>query len=190
MRRTTFDTDQFLADCQEAAGEGDGRQAIADLLRRAMAQPGAVGEAFRPTEGGLEILLSSPTLTVAHVVWAPRMSLLPHDHRMWATIGVYAGREDNAFFRRSGPERRRITASGGTTIDTGDVVVLGDDTVHAVSNPATHLTGAIHVYGGDFLNQARSQWASEDAEERPWTKADTDRQFAEANAAWRSGSGS
>ena len=29
-------------------------------------------------------------------------ALYPHDHRMWAAIGIYAGQEDNAFYRRTG----------------------------------------------------------------------------------------
>ena len=29
------------------------------------------------------------------------MALNPHDHRMWAVIGMYGGQEDNAFYRRS-----------------------------------------------------------------------------------------
>ena len=41
-------------------------------------------------------------LTVLNVVWAPGMVLPPHDHRMWAAIGIYAGQEDNEFFRRDG----------------------------------------------------------------------------------------
>ena len=29
------------------------------------------------------------------------MALYPHEHRMWAVIGMYGGQEDNAFFRRA-----------------------------------------------------------------------------------------
>ena len=29
------------------------------------------------------------------------MAIYPHEHRMWAVIGLYGGREDNTFYRRS-----------------------------------------------------------------------------------------
>ena len=40
--------------------------------------------------------------------------------------------------------------------------------IHAVTNPERRLTGAIHVYGGDFVNQPRSQWGPGPREERPY----------------------
>jgi predicted metal-dependent enzyme (double-stranded beta helix superfamily) len=62
--------------------------------------------------------------------------------------------------------------------------VLGDDAIHAVANPTDRLTGAIHVYGGDFVNEPRRQWGPGPREERPHDFAVTLEQFAEANRAW------
>jgi predicted metal-dependent enzyme (double-stranded beta helix superfamily) len=64
------------------------------------------------------------------------------------------------------------------------VLVLGDDAIHGVANPRDQLTGAIHVYGGDFVNQPRSQWGPGRLEERPYDMDEVNRQFAEANRAW------
>ena len=180
-----FDIDQFVADCIEARAEAEPRRAVRELLDRTMSDPGPVGDAFAATEGGLQLLHCTDELTVLHVVWAPGMRLYPHDHRMWAAIGIYAGQEDNDFYRRSGPGRRFLDRTGGKEIATGDVILLGDDTIHAVSNPRRDLTGAIHVYGGDFVNQPRSQWGPGREEERPYDMDEARRQFAEANAAWR-----
>ena len=69
------------------------------------------------------------------------------------------------------------------------MVLLGDDTIHAVTNPLGRLTGAIHVYGGDFVNEPRSQWGPGPVEERPYDIDVAQQQFAEANAAWRAGQG-
>ena len=33
-------------------------------------------------------------LTILNVVWTPGMAVYPQDHRMWAVIGLYGGRED------------------------------------------------------------------------------------------------
>ena len=50
----------------------------------------------------LTTLYVSDELTVLKLVWAPGMWLQPHDHRMWAAIGIYGGQEDNTFYRRGG----------------------------------------------------------------------------------------
>jgi predicted metal-dependent enzyme (double-stranded beta helix superfamily) len=183
---TVFDVDTLVAECQAARADTEPRRAIRSVLERAIADSPAMADALRPTEGGLEFLHRGPDLTVIHIVWAPRMRLYPHDHRMWAAIGIYTGREDNAFFRRDPDAPRRLVESGGKDIGAGDVLVLGDDVIHSVANPADRLTGAIHVYGGDFVNQPRSQWGPGPREERPHDMNVLRRQFADANRAWKS----
>jgi predicted metal-dependent enzyme (double-stranded beta helix superfamily) len=181
-----FDIDRFIGDCRVAVEETDPRRAVRETLERAVSDPAAVGDALRPTEGGFTLLHHAPDLTVLHVVWAPGMRIFPHDHQMWAAIGIYAGQEDNEFFRRGGPDGRGLTGSGGRELAVGDVLLLGHDAIHAVSNPLSHLTGAIHVYAGDFVNEPRSQWGPGPVEEeRPYDIEAARRQFAEANDAWR-----
>jgi predicted metal-dependent enzyme (double-stranded beta helix superfamily) len=126
----------------------------------------------------------TPELTIIDVVWAPGMVLFPHDHRMWAAIAVYTGREDNEFFRRPVEGRRGLVSSNGRTIETSDVALLGADTIHLVTNPGATPTGAIHVYGGDFVNQPRSQWLPPDLDEEPYDNGVVAKTFAAANAAW------
>ena len=179
-----FDLDAFLTDCRDAAGETEPRRAVRELLTRTVARSDAVADALRPKKAGITLLHHAPDLTVLHVVWAPHMKLYAHDHRMWAVIGVYSGQEDNTFFRRSGPERRQIVESGGKELATGDVVALGDDTIHSVTNPGDRLTGAIHAYGGDFVNKPRSQWVPCSPEEQPYSMQATLQQFADANREW------
>ncbi len=111
-----------------------------------------------PARAELTPLYRSDELTVLKVVWAPGMWLQPHDHRMWAAIGVYAGREDNTYYRRTGDGHERIAVSGGRELDEGDVSLMGDDVIHAVANPLAVCTAAIHVYGGDFFRRDRSDW--------------------------------
>lgn len=84
---------------------------------------------------------------------------------MWAAIGIYGGNEDNSFFRRT-PDG--IEASGGKRLATGDVALLGDDVIHGVANPTDRYTAAIHVYGGDFFAQQRSQWNPATLQEEPF----------------------
>jgi predicted metal-dependent enzyme (double-stranded beta helix superfamily) len=150
-------------------------------LRKTMTDAGSVADVMRPAEGGIALLHHEPDLTVIHVVWAPGMRLFPHDHRMWAAIGIYTGREDNTFYRR---DHGALAESGAKALEMGDVLVLGDDAVHAVANSRDRLAGAIHVYGGDFVNEPRSQFDPVTFAERPWAMADADREFERANRAW------
>jgi len=176
-----FDLDALVASCHEALVEEEPRRVVREILLRTLEQPGAVAERLGRSEGGLEILFNSPDLTVLNVVWAPRMSLYPHDHRMWAVIGIYGGAEDNTLFRRS---PRGLVRSGAKVLAEGEVLSLGAEAIHSVDNPMARFTGAIHVYGGDFVNQPRSQWAPETLREQPYDAAQVRRVFDDANASW------
>src|SRR5262249_48698779 len=148
-----FDLDGFLSDLTACLQESDSRRAAKDVLERTLAAPDAVTDAIAPPRGGINLLHHTPELTVINVAWAPKMQLRPHDPRMWALIGIYTGAEDNQFYRRT--EGGAIAETAGRRISMGEVCALGTDTIHSVSNPAERLTGAIHVYGGDFVNQPR-----------------------------------
>jgi predicted metal-dependent enzyme (double-stranded beta helix superfamily) len=176
-----FDVDTLLADCRDAVGEPDPQRAVRELLVRILERPGPVSDVLGKPVGGLDILYNSPDLTVLNAIWAPGMYLYPHDHRMWAVIGIYGGAEDNTMFRR-GPER--IVPAGGRTIRDRDVLALGTDAIHSVANPERRFTGAIHVYGGDFVNQPRSQWDPDTLVEEAFDLEEVRRRFAQANADW------
>jgi predicted metal-dependent enzyme (double-stranded beta helix superfamily) len=81
-------------------------------------------------------------------------------------VGIWRGRENNEFFRRSDGA---LAGSGGRVLDEGDVLMMGSDTIHAVGNPLTHSsTSALHVYGGDLLTTERSMWTEPDWREEPY----------------------
>ena len=56
-----------------------------------------------------------------------------------------------------------------------------------MTNPIARLTGAIHVYGGDFFGADRSEWDPETLEEGRYDVAKNMRLFEEANALYRTG---
>ena len=151
-----FDSDQFVADCRAARAEGDSHKAMREVVARAVSDPAAVLAGLgAPEKAGLFTLHRSDAFTVLNIVWAPHMTLMPHDHRMWAVIGIYSGREDNIFWRRVGDAGDgRIEAAGAKAVGERDAIALGRDVVHSVTNPIPRLTAAIHVYGGDFFPPA------------------------------------
>jgi len=182
-----FDLDQFVADCRAALTEHSPQAATRELVRRAVAQPGDVERTLgTPTEGKFVTLYHAPDLTILNLIWAPGMVLSPHDHRMWAVIGLYGGREDNTFYRRT---PQGLVRTGGKNLTTADVVILGDQVIHAVTNPSTQFTGALHVYGGDFFATPRSEFDPDTFAERPFDAERVKRLFREANARVQAASG-
>ncbi len=179
-----FDLDQFVSDCLSALRQESAHPAVREVVARAVSEPAAVLRSLgEPTRGGLYILHQSPELTVLNVVWPPWMTLLPHNHLMWAVIGVYTGREDNVFWRRIRDRRDgKVEAASARALCVGDAEPLGREVIHSVTNPIPRLTGAIHVYGGDFFAVARSEWDAETLLEAPTEGAKMARRLEEANA--------
>ncbi len=175
-------SDELVAACMEANGDPDPRGAVRDVLSRVVTD-GTLTEGGPESTAGLHILYRSEDLTVLNVIWPPLMTLFPHDHRMWAVIGIYSGREDNAFYRRDGDH---VIPSGGKELADGAVLLLGDDVIHSVHNPArSSYTGAIHVYGGDFVGTPRSQWDPTTLTEQPYDLGLVRGEFDRAERAFR-----
>jgi len=155
-----FDLEQFIADCRAAVSLDPTHKSVREIVARAVSEPAAViAQVGVPARAGVQSLYNSAELTILNVIWGAGMTIMPHNHLMWAVIGIYTGREDNIFWRRL-PEQDsgRIEAAGAKSLGERDVEPLGRDIIHTVTNPLPRLTGAIHVYGGDFFAAKRSEW--------------------------------
>src|SRR6478752_4133680 len=113
-----FDLDQFTADCQAARTADRSSKTICEVIKRAVSNPSDVLKALgQPDRAGIREIYRSPDLSILNVVWAPRMMVMPHNHHMWAVIGVYGGREDNIFWRRIAEAREgQLEAAGAGSI--------------------------------------------------------------------------
>ena len=201
-----FQKDRFVEDCRRAVR--DGQKAVREVVLEAVGDPsGIIAELGEPTKAGVFPLYQGDDMTAINFVWAPCMTLLPHNHNMLAVIGIYAGREDNMFWRRlpdrgngagngSGPgapgpgaSGPGIEAAGADSMGPGQVATLGRDIIHSVANPIAKMTSALHVYGGDFFNPPapRSQWRHETLIEQPWDMANTRATFRQAQARYNAG---
>jgi predicted metal-dependent enzyme (double-stranded beta helix superfamily) len=179
-----FDFEQFVEDCKVAVRHDDGKAEIQALVERAVSSPSellaAIGE---PTRAGVNRIHVADDLTILNLVWGPDMSLYPHDHRMWAVIGLYGGREDNTFWRREG---ETLAQQGTRVVAPGDVCTLGKDVIHSVHNPLQKLTGALHVYGGDFFETPRSEWDPDNLTEQDYSVPRALQMFEDSNTVWES----
>lgn len=180
-----FDAEQFVADCRAAHAADPSQKGVREVVARAVADPAQVMRAFgEPKCGEAQVLYQAPELTIIHLVWAPRMCVMPHNHNMWAVIGVYSGREDNLFWRRCPDAPGKVTAASAQSLCVGDVTPLGKDIIHSVVNPIPKLSCALHVYGGDFFHTPRSEWDPETLSEYSGDPRKTKRLFDDANAAF------
>ena len=104
--------------------------------RRAVSEPAVSAEgAGRAGARRAHKLYRSDDLTILNVVWAPMMTIVPHNHQMWAVIGIYSGREDNIFWRRIPSRPGKVEAAGAKALCEKDVAPLGHDIIHSVTNP-------------------------------------------------------
>jgi predicted metal-dependent enzyme (double-stranded beta helix superfamily) len=174
-----FDTDQLTSDCRAALREQDTRAAIDEIVSRAISDPGQILRVLgEPQQSGVQAIHRAPDLTILNVIWGPGLEIFPHDHRMWAVIGVYGGREDNSFYRRGDGG---LVRHGNKVLEQRDTIALGDSIIHSVKNPLQQFTAALHVYGGDFFDTPRSEWDPETLEEHPYDIEHALRVFEEAN---------
>src|ERR1700748_3402376 len=174
VRRTAmFDIDRFAADCRTALAER-GSDAIREVVRRTVSEPADIIAALGEQRGAfVGILVRSPDLTILNVVWGARQWTLPHNHQHRAVIGMYAGGEDNIYWRRlPGDVNGRVEAAGAASLRYGDVTVLGRDIIHSVTNPLDKLSYALHVYDGDLIGaEGKSCWHAETLAELPYDSA-------------------
>ena len=118
-----FETAALVEDCRAALQDDRPSRNVREVLAAALADPGPVIAALgEPKAGGIQTLHRSAELTVLKVLWSPGMVLMPHNHEMWAVIGIYTGREDNILWRRL-EGGSRVEAAGARSLGPGHTVV-------------------------------------------------------------------
>ncbi|MCY4450979.1 MAG: hypothetical protein OXC01_03430 [Immundisolibacterales bacterium] len=176
--------DSLLGDLHAANAESSPRHAVREVVARAVSDPEAVARAFGPlTRGHSTVLFRSADLLVLHIVWPPEITVDPHEHNLWAVMGIYRGVEDNTFFGRT--DDGAIERQGTVRLEARDTRIMGEDAIHAVEIPTLAPTGAIHVYGGDLITVERSEFDSATGAEQPFDWKKSEREFEEMNARWQ-----
>ena len=162
-----FDPEAFVVACQAAASADDPLSAVQEVVG-ANVRDGSAIDAVLGTKIKREhdTFFSSEDLTVQRILWPGGSWSPPHDHRMWAVIGVYVGEEVNRLFERAPDGLREVRTCA---VSEQEVFALGPDAIHSVENPYRGLTGGLHVYGGDIVGIDRSAW-SPDGREVPFSE--------------------
>lgn len=165
----------FVQACKPLAAAGD-HAGVKQLLTELIADPG-----FAPsvppfdevetsprgwTLGGEHLCYQADELTVMVLDTLPGVVQPPHDHEMQAIIGVFEGREDQRFFGRTS---EGVVATSERALEAGDVMVLGEQAIHAISSPEGQPARAIHVYFGDIYDVERSLYHPDSLEPLPYS---------------------
>jgi predicted metal-dependent enzyme (double-stranded beta helix superfamily) len=153
-----FDASAFVSDVQSAAASADPVAAVHEVVASAI-RDGSSIDATLGTEFKREpdTLFSSETLTVQRILWPGGVWTSPHDHRVWAVIGVYTGEEMNRLYKNTSDGLQELQTCA---VAQRDVLVLDADAIHRVDNQHRELTAGLHVYGGDMVGGAerRNSW--------------------------------
>jgi predicted metal-dependent enzyme (double-stranded beta helix superfamily) len=158
--------ERFISDCNAALDGDRSSRNVRDVVASAVSDMAGIIKAFGdPTQGGIQTIYRSPELTIINVLWRPGMIVMP--------------REDNILWRRQpGGKHGELQAAGAKSLAAKEVAVFGSEVIHSVVNPLSRITGAIHVYGGDFFAIERSEWDPEELYERPYDLEKVLRMFA------------
>ena len=113
-----FRIDRFVEDCRAAIKTDPTHKSAHEVIKRAFADPaGVLAAVGDPADSSLKPIYRAKDLTILNVVWKPGAIIRPHNHQMWAVIGVYTGREDNIFWRRIKDDSKgRVEAAGADTL--------------------------------------------------------------------------
>ena len=155
-----MDTSELVDACREVARGSTPTRDVSELVGAFLHQPNLprlLGDGDRST---YEALYRGEDILVLHGVVPPTpVPVAPHDHRMWAVIGVYQGLEHNQLFVRA--EGGGLEGVDRFTVGAGEVRTLDPSTIHSVQARGDRYLGAIHVYGGDLFGTPRSIWVDD-----------------------------
>ena len=118
-----FEKERFIEECRAALNERDTHAAVRELVARAVSEPMQIVRGLgEPRRAGVETIYKADDLTILNLCWGPQMKLKPHDHRMWAVIGIYGGCEHNVFYQRA---EHGLKQHGTKELHAKDAVPLG-----------------------------------------------------------------
>jgi predicted metal-dependent enzyme (double-stranded beta helix superfamily) len=140
-------------------------------MREAFARPEEVAAAFdntitRATSADELMLYRGDDLTVFRVALDPQFVSIPHNHGIWAFVGIYQDKESNTFYERSHGNGLKVLPV--ELLCAGDVLSMNPDVIHSIANPLSSTTIGLHVYLGNLGRQNRSLWNPTTHAEEPF----------------------
>ena len=179
-----FAIDQLVADCRRASPRTSPRSRCATYSNGRLRHPPRGRGVRRRGRAGSTSSTVARSHGAACGVGAAACGCIPHNHQMWAAIGIYGGQEDNTFYRRDPDDRRSLIESGGKQLR--EQRRRGPRRRHDPrgDEPDRSAHRRDPRVRRRFRERAAQPVAAGDAgTEEPWSMDHARRQFAEANAA-------
>ncbi len=102
------------------------------------------------------------TLAVLAISWVPGRGVDPHDHGTWAVVVGVDGEERNTRFKRlddrTDPKYAELEVKDEMVAGPGDLVLIKNGGIHAVTNDSDKVTLSLHTYGKHINNTIRSKY--------------------------------
>ncbi len=136
-------------------------------LEQLLQSPGSVpAAAFTPRQDRFAMnLLHMPAdkaYSIIGGVWKPGQTTPIHDHLTWALIGLYAGEEREALYKRTDDKTNtqyaKLEKVSERVNTKGHVTVLSHTGIHKVDNISQEPAQSIHVYGRDIGHAERHSY--------------------------------
>ena len=161
-----FTVDTFVAGVCDAAAQAQPVRAVNAVMKDAVADPDAVAAAVPGYEGDELALLENDEVSVYCVRFFAGQLVPPHNHKMPAFIGVYAGTEVNQLFRH-GADGLALAAE--KHVGPGETLSIGSEGIHGVYALGGEESLALHVYLGALKRVSRSLFDPASGREIPYT---------------------
>jgi len=166
-----FDLESFVLEMRAAARADEPIKKVRDAMTRAFRDPAAIRAAMPEYENDDEILFEDDSVSIWFVRFAPGLHVPPHDHQTTATIGVYAGAEDNHFYLC---EPGKLVHKSSRRVGPGEVIAIKPDGIHSVEAADGKDSCGIHVYLAALTKIERSLFDWNSGDVRPYTEENYD----------------
>lgn len=133
-------------------GAPDPIAAALDVLQRAISAPDALRAATEGVEEDETSLFEDEHFSIWRCRFQPHVLMPPHEHRLPVLIAAYDGAESSILYERSEGGLKEI---GNVTAKSGEVILLPEDAIHAVTAEGDRPSDAIHVYFGPLMSLKR-----------------------------------
>lgn len=145
-----------------AIGPGRDLPALGRALRRAALDQAWVTPRHREIDAeqgfGSHLVFEEGNhdLALFVVSWAPGRGAPPHDHGTWGVVCGMTGFETNTTWtRRPGGGIKR---GGDYVVGPGDLVTVGPEDIHSVTNLTDRPATSLHLYGRHLDHVARNRF--------------------------------
>lgn len=161
-----FDLNRFVRDCEQAGGELNCADYVTARLRYELNNPVSMTAALPQYEDEEVCLHADDNITIFLIQLSPNLRYPPHNHNMATTIALCSGTESAAYFKL---RRNKPIPTVTRTYGAGELLFLPADAIHAVGNPGTERSVALHVYYGNLPAMKRNLWDTDSGETLPFT---------------------